>query len=51
MRKAANDFQWSYLFQMEDSTTPEHSMFARTFKSVLWVCMSIIMGMGVSQLT
>lgn len=51
MRKAVHAFHWSYLFQVEDSTTPEHSMFARTFKSMLWVGISVIMGMGVSQLT
>lgn len=51
MHKRAHSFHWSYLFQLEDSTTPEHSALARTCKSMLWIGVSVLMGMGVGQLT
>ncbi|MCJ2165143.1 MULTISPECIES: hypothetical protein [unclassified Pseudodesulfovibrio] len=48
---------WIYLFHVEDSSTeardcPELdvSRLLRTGKAVLWVGISVLMGMGVSQL-
>lgn len=51
MHNKVHSFDWSYLFTIEDAETPEYSAFARTFKSIVWIGFSIIMGMGVSQLT
>ena len=51
MQSKVKSFEWSYIFTVEDTETPEYSVFARTFKSFVWVGFSIIIGMGVSQLT
>lgn len=51
MRQSVKNFHWSYLFQVEDSTTPEHSLFARTCKTMVMVGISVLIGMGMSQLT
>jgi len=51
MRQFRNRFDWSYLIQAEDSMTPAYSRFAGACKTCMWLGVSILMGVGVAQLT
>jgi hypothetical protein len=51
MRKGKKTFDWLYLLQAEDSTTLTQSRLAGACKAIVWVGVSILIGMGVSQLT
>jgi len=51
MRRGKTSFYWLYLFQAEDSTTRPQSRLAGACKTLVWVGVSILVGMGVSQLT
>ncbi|MDC0335341.1 hypothetical protein OAN24_00380 [Pseudodesulfovibrio sp.] len=44
-------FDWLYLVRAEDSTTQAGSRFIGAFKTFLWLGVSILMGIGMAQLT
>lgn len=51
MRKATMPFTWLYLVQAEDSRTPAYSRIAEVSKVFIWLGVSILIGVGVAQLT
>ncbi len=51
MRKGTQPFNWLYLVQPEDSTTQARCFAAETAKTVLWIGISFIISVGISQLT
>lgn len=51
MQRGKQAFNWLYLVQAEDSTTPAHGRMAEVCKTFVWLGISVLMGVGVSQLT
>lgn len=51
MRRHKKTFNWLYLVQAEDSTTPVYSRLNETCKTCVWLGISILIGVGVGQLT
>ncbi len=51
MDRGKRSFNWLYLVQAEDSTTETGSRLMGVCKVFLWLGVSILMGVGVGQLT
>ena len=51
MVSSKRKFNWVYFFQAEDSETQPESRLAGACKAILWLGVSILMGVGVSQLS
>jgi len=51
MQRGKRVFNWMYFFQAEDSRGVAESRLAGACKAFLWLGISILMGIGVSQLT
>ena len=49
MREGKTRVDWLYLFRMEDSTMAGN-LWPGTFKTLFWVGMSILIGIGLGQL-
>ena len=50
MRGDKTELDWLYLFRMEDSTVAGN-LWLGTFKIFFWVGMSILIGIGLGQLS
>lgn len=50
MERGKKKFRWSYLVQAE-GTTCEYTRAAGACKTFVWLGVSILLGMGVAQLT
>jgi len=51
MHKGKESQSWLYLFQAEDSTTPVMGRLMGACKTFVWLGISILLGLGVSQLS
>lgn len=51
MRQIRKRFEWAYLIQAEDSMTPAYGRLAGACKTCMWLGVSILIGVGVAQLT
>ncbi|CCH49427.1 hypothetical protein [Pseudodesulfovibrio piezophilus] len=51
MYRAKTPFSWVYLVQPEDSTTERRGWFNELCKTSLWIGMSVLVSIGMSQLT
>lgn len=51
MCQLKQSFNWLYLVQAEDSTTPAYGRWAGVCKTFMWLAISILLGIGMSQLT
>ncbi|MGL1863651.1 MAG: hypothetical protein OCC46_14090 [Pseudodesulfovibrio sp.] len=51
MDRGKRSFNWLYLVQAEDSTTQTNSRLMGACKTFLWLGVSILIGVGMGQLT
>lgn len=49
--RGKQQFNWLYLVQAEDSTTPACSRLTEACKTFVWLGVSILIGVGMGQLT